>query len=320
MAGWQVTEQAVAAMNNMAAQLQELALKIHQESEALKFAYEENQGGLGAHSGDISALIGGVEAVEQGGRKSLEKLQLKLTRAALIRQKHLTGNRYGSNVGTASGGDKPGLGVTVAAASVAVGMATEGALYGTNDHGSASETSTHPVDTPSMIREHGKEWTSKLSAEAVEALHAYTETAYTNINATLRGLVSSFSPGNLDRARVLHDILGQASLPVDCVVYRGVSSKALGALRFLPDQLLINKVFQDKGFMSTSINLYDTFGGDMVLEISARKSSHGVYIGYVSAAGHYESEVLFDAGQTMRITGVRRDSYGHRIVSVEIMR
>ena len=33
MAGWQVTEEAIAAMNNMATQLQELAVKIHQETE-----------------------------------------------------------------------------------------------------------------------------------------------------------------------------------------------------------------------------------------------------------------------------------------------
>lgn len=123
MAGWQVTEQAIAAMNNMAAQLQELALKIHQESEVLKSAYEENQDGLGAHSCDISVLIDGVETVEQDGSKPLAKLQLKLTRAALIRQKHLEENRYGSNAGIASGGDKSSLGAAVVLGAFAAGIA-----------------------------------------------------------------------------------------------------------------------------------------------------------------------------------------------------
>lgn len=99
MAGWQVTEQAIAAMNNMSAQLQELASKIHQESEKIKSIFEDSQDGLGTHSGDISKLIQSVELAEQDGSRPLAKLQLKLNCAALIRQKHLEENRYGNNAG-----------------------------------------------------------------------------------------------------------------------------------------------------------------------------------------------------------------------------
>lgn len=87
----------------------------------------------------------------------------------------------------------------------------------------------------------------------------------------------------------------------------------------LPDSMLVGKTFTDYGFMSTSLDRNSAFGGDMLLEIDAPKGSHGAYVGDISSAGHYESEVLFDARQQMRITGVRRDENGRRIVSVRIM-
>lgn len=99
MAGWQVTEQAIAAMNNMSAQLQELAAKIHSETEKMKSTFEENQDGLGAHSADIQALIEEVEGTEQDASIPVKKLVLKLQRAALIRQKHIETQRYSQGKG-----------------------------------------------------------------------------------------------------------------------------------------------------------------------------------------------------------------------------
>lgn len=96
MAGWQVTEQAIAAMNNMSAQLQELVTRIHQETEKIKSTFEDNQEGLGSHSGEILELINNVEITEQEGSKPVAKLQIKLRRAVLIRQKHIDENKYGS--------------------------------------------------------------------------------------------------------------------------------------------------------------------------------------------------------------------------------
>ena len=99
MAGWQVTEQAIAAMNNMSAQLQELAVKIHQETEKMKSTFEENQDGLGAHSSDIQSLIEDVEGTEENATIPVKKLVLKLQRAALIRQKHIETQRYTQSKG-----------------------------------------------------------------------------------------------------------------------------------------------------------------------------------------------------------------------------
>lgn len=96
MAGFEmgVNEQHIAALNNMATQLQELADKINQETALLKAAYEENQGGLGSHSADIRNLIDDVETTEEDASKPVLKLVLKLQRSALIRQKHIDTNNY----------------------------------------------------------------------------------------------------------------------------------------------------------------------------------------------------------------------------------
>lgn len=99
MAGWEVTEQAIAAMNNMSAQLQELAAKINQETQQLKASYDENKDGLGAHSADIQALLDEVETAEEDASIPVKKLVLKLTKAALIRQKHIETKRYTQSKG-----------------------------------------------------------------------------------------------------------------------------------------------------------------------------------------------------------------------------
>lgn len=101
MAGFDmgVNEQSIAALNNMAAQLQELADKINKETALLKGAYEENQGGLGNHSADIKNLIDEVETTEEDASKPVLKLVLKLQRSALIRQKHIEENNYTNTKG-----------------------------------------------------------------------------------------------------------------------------------------------------------------------------------------------------------------------------
>lgn len=97
MAGWQVTEQAITAMNSMSTQLEALASRIHQETERMKLIFEDNRDGLGAHAGDIFELINSIEWAEQNGRRPLDKLKLKLNRAASIRKKHIEDSRYGGN-------------------------------------------------------------------------------------------------------------------------------------------------------------------------------------------------------------------------------
>ncbi|MBR4879555.1 MAG: hypothetical protein IKU13_06955, partial [Clostridia bacterium] len=161
---------------------------------------------------------------------------------------------------------------------------------------------------------YGKEWVSGLSKEEKASIHAYTGTAYANINKVLRGEEKDFEPGNREHASNIHRVLSQASIPNDCVVYRGVSGSALGSKRFLPDSMLVGHSIQDSGFMSTSLDPRDAFQKEILLEIEVPKGAPGVYVGDISAAGHYESEVLFDKDLDMVIISVRRDENGRRII------
>ena len=150
-------------------------------------------------------------------------------------------------------------------------------------------------------------------------MRSYTgNETYKNINGVLRGRADSFDPGNLEIARDLHDALSRASLSADCVVYRGASEAALGPFQNLPNEMLLNGVIADKGFMSTSLERGSAFEDEVLLEILAPKGSHGAYVGHISSAGHYEKEVLFDAGQRMRILEAFWADDGRRIVRVEI--
>lgn len=71
--------------------------------------------------------------------------------------------------------------------------------------------------------------------------------------------------------------------------------------------------------MSTSLESSSAFGGDVLLEIHAPAGSHGLYVGYVSSAGHYEEEVLFDMNQSMRIDSVTHDNFGRKLLKVTII-
>lgn len=170
-----------------------------------------------------------------------------------------------------------------------------------------------------LIKSAGAETVSNITVAQRDAFHKYTGTAYANINATLRGIEKSFDFGNKENAQNLHSVLKSASLPCESTVYRGVSSKALGTLRRLPDDKLQGKVFFDKGFLSTSLDASSAFDGDLILEIHAPIGAHGLYVGYVSSAGHYEEEVLFDVNQNMRIDSVSRDELGRRLLKVTII-
>lgn len=169
------------------------------------------------------------------------------------------------------------------------------------------------------IKNVGVEAVLKMSIEEREAFRKYTGSAYANINATLRGIEKAFDIGNKKNAQNLHSVLRDAYLPCECTLYRGVSSKALGGLKKLSDDELTGKVFFDKGFLSTSLESSSAFGGDMILEIHAPKGSHGLYVGHISSAGHYEEEVLFDINQNMRIDYASRDEFGRRLLKVTVI-
>ena len=185
--------------------------------------------------------------------------------------------------------------------------------------GKSAESVNNPDSAESVI-EYGQQWAQNLSSEQTAAIRDYTAAAYVNINSALRKMdLNSFDEGNKTKAQLMHQVLASSRIPVQCTVYRGASSEALGYLSNKSDDELLGAFFADRGFLSTSINKKDAFAGDIQLEIEVPAGAHGAYVGYISQYGHNESEVLFDIGQKFVISSVRRDSQGRRVISAKML-
>lgn len=91
-----VSQEAINALRSMSGKAGELAGNLHQALTDLVIALDENVGGLGGHSKEISALIHDILDSEDDAKIPVLKLQLKLDRYAMIRQKHLDAEHYGS--------------------------------------------------------------------------------------------------------------------------------------------------------------------------------------------------------------------------------
>ena len=273
MAGWQVTEQAIAAMNDMSVQLQELASKIHRELGNIKSTFEENQDGLGAHFDDISELINSVEIAEQGGNKAVAKLQLKLIRAALIRQKHIEENKYGNNTGG-----------TVARTIVAdsVGIAT-----GLNSNSGAQKYRAVHRDPASS----NKTPTSLSEVNDFDSLSNYMDSKY--------GIQIDFSMKSLDLGSVKGAISGVESIineypDVGELLKKGITSNSGvmscsgSKLSFNPDYFGDNhtltetcKEMSDRGFWVSNSS---------PKSIGAHEAAHGVEWALIQANSGYTND------------------------------
>lgn len=196
----------------------------------------------------------------------------------------------------------------------------EGSSYLSGQMSVTSTPASSPaIDPVSAIKLEGKAWSEGLSNEEKSAIRDYTGTSYLNINAVLRGVENDFSQGNHERAVHIHQALQRSCIPYECTVYRGASLSALGDFQSLSDEQLVGNILIDRGFMSTSLNSGDAFGGDIRLEITVPQGAQGAYVGYLSQCGHYESEVLFDRRQRMEITNVYRDNFGNRTICARLL-
>lgn len=289
-----VSEAGVSALQNISTTLIGAVTNLLEKTSLLQALTADNAESLGPHKASLNQAIMEIYVVLKESADSIKVLADSAKDVAEAYQEIIDNNKI-SNTKE---------------------LPVETAFTAGNIGGNNAVGSTAPEE---YIKIFGKEWTDNLPRENRAAIRSYTGIAYANINATLRGLNSQFHPGNYECAQKIHQALLGASIPCACTVYRGVSSKALGMLRMLPDTMLAGRIIRDRGFLSTSLDRNSAFGGDILLEIEVPKGAHGAYVGDISSVGHYESEVLFDAGQKMRIVKVRRDENGRRIISVRIM-
>ena len=94
MAVMSVTEESVRQLEEMAGRLEELTEEIRAELGALQETWEEQQDGLGAHSGSIRDLIREMEQIEKDAAGSAAMLALRLEKSALIRRMHIEQDLY----------------------------------------------------------------------------------------------------------------------------------------------------------------------------------------------------------------------------------
>lgn len=182
---------------------------------------------------------------------------------------------------------------------------------------SSGSGSLSPEASRAAVVQAGSQWVSGLSSAQREAFSAYTGMAYLNINGSLRGY-ASFSPENRQRAIEMHNALSCTQIPCSCTVYRGASNASLGAYQGMSDSDLVGRTISDAGFMSTSLDPDEAFNGDVQLEISVPAGAHGAYVDSISSVSG-EREVLFDAGQNLRITSVTRDDRGRRVIHADMI-
>lgn len=172
----------------------------------------------------------------------------------------------------------------------------------------AGNVATEPlVLSPQQARAWGQinfERAKDLPPGEREAIKRYGGGAYHNINRRLRGQgvgASNARQVDLDVAEI-DSIMRRNVVPEDVVVSRAVNLDVFGGTT--PDKM-IGKVFQDKGYLSTSLGEKPRgkpARAPVHLRIEVPKGTHGYFMRDVSQFKE-ENELLLDRGQKLAITG-----------------
>jgi hypothetical protein len=155
-----------------------------------------------------------------------------------------------------------------------------------------------------------REWNDGLSKKEFDAVAKYQAAGHFEMNGHLRS-------GKPNNKKVRSDVanldaaMSKTSVPRDLVVHRGtdpnVYKNELG-----PDpSTWVGKTFTDKGFMSTTVDPEQAFGGTES-EIRVPKGSKGSWLGDLKGREqlNVEQELLLPRNTKLRIVGVTVDKSG----------
>jgi hypothetical protein len=161
--------------------------------------------------------------------------------------------------------------------------------------------------------EQFKEWENKLSSNQRDALKAYIDGNYDDINSFLRGKISNDLYFDYKLMRVLgnkckyiHEALRGSIIPENVVVYRGATKSIFENKENPRLEDLIGTVIEDKGFVSTSMlpkSCWRTKEKPVIMTIKVPKGIKGAFIG-PRLINNFKDEVelLLDKGQSMIVT------------------
>lgn len=154
-------------------------------------------------------------------------------------------------------------------------------------------------------------WTDLITSEERYAVEVYTGSAYKNMNAYLRGQISSTSYA--DEIKQATAALKKARLPEEVIVRRGSDYNMLRELGIDISEAnkdkMVGALVTDKGFMSTSPAFDGGFSGDIEYVIKVPKGSQAMYVDTISQ-NRGEEELLINRGGKYIIEDVEFDSYG----------
>ncbi len=185
----------------------------------------------------------------------------------------------------------------------------------------ASDLSKLRLQEIDALEEYSKgEQSAEEKQKKKNASPSDTKPKYQNINNSLRNL-DTLNAEYEYILKFLREAFAHARLPENMTLYRGTARVGLGKeLMDIKDpQELVGKTFREPAFMSTSASkrsasvFYDEQamkpGGAesaIILEIETEAGARALDI---SATSKFkgEQEILFDAGQTMLITGYREE-------------
>jgi hypothetical protein len=167
-----------------------------------------------------------------------------------------------------------------------------------------------------MLKEYSAEYKEKLTYEEIEAIRKYQSTWFVDMNGFLRGRFESVSRKTRTYITNLQKAIEKVKIKENILVARGTTVSAIGGDW---DDVQINNVITDKGFISTSLS--EEMAKDFVsrkgergilMYIKIPKGTNGV-ITDVAANDNWESELLLKPGTEIRITGKRIEN-GMRII------
>ena len=149
---------------------------------------------------------------------------------------------------------------------------------------------------------------SFTNAEA-EGVRIYTSNDYTYINNYLRGFSDDLGHISTSTISDIDSALSKMELPADLTLYRGTDSAPFmnivdknfnGTLDW---NSLVGKTFEDRAFVSTSVERETAFKGEVRWEINAPKGSKGGMVNTFSMFPN-ENELLLPRNSKFLIKGI----------------
>lgn len=178
----------------------------------------------------------------------------------------------------------------------------------------SNKTTTLSVNQQIKMYHLGQAWHKSLTINQTKALVAYTGAEYSIINGSLRG-TNNPTKKVTTQIKNIDQGLAKFKLPYNFTVWRGTSlTNVKASLGNKP--LKIGVVFNDKGYMSTSLlkSVANNFKSDALLKIQVPKGLHGADLAALSNFKE-EDEYLINHNTKLIVTGIAQ-GIGKKIITL----